>query len=158
MLYNSLIYSHLSYGILLWGSTFQTYLNMIRTMQKRALRYTVHAPYNSPTKPILEEFRILELTNIYKFHLGKYMFLQLNELLPKPLKREYAFNRDIHSHNTRQCDILHKSTRRTVLVGNSFMFKGPDYWNNLPDEIRDCLTIEHFTKKHKFHLLNGQKM
>jgi hypothetical protein len=153
MLYNSLIYSHLSYGILLWGSTFQTYLNRIAIMQKKSVRTVAHEPYNSHTKPIFRQFKILEFSNIYNLYLGKYMFLQLNGMLPKPLLTEYKSNSDIHSHNTRKCDCLHKYTRRTVVAANSFIFRGPEFWNNLPEDIRGCHTLQHYNKKLKSYLL-----
>lgn len=157
MLYNSLVYSHLSYGILLWGSTFHTYLNMLMTMQKRAVRIVANEPYYSHTKPIFVKLGILEFANIYTFHLGRYMFLQLNELLPKAIHKQYKLNREIHSHNTRQNTSLHILTRRTVLAAKSFIFQGPEYWNSLPEEIKDCRTIECFKKKHKLFLLDSQK-
>ena len=38
MLYYSLVFSHLNYGIEVWGSTYDIYLNRILILQKRALR------------------------------------------------------------------------------------------------------------------------
>ena len=154
MLYNCLIYSHLSYGVLLWGSTFQSYLNNIISMQKRAVRIVGHAPYNAHTSPIFTEFKILKLPDIYTLHLGKYMFMQQHLMLPEPLIKRFTFNRDIHSHDTRQRDCLHKCTRRTAIAAKSFMHRGPDYWNTLPEYIRLCPSIKCFNKKHKQHLIN----
>ena len=39
MLYNSLVYPYLSYGVLLWGATFQTHLNKMVVMQKKISSY-----------------------------------------------------------------------------------------------------------------------
>ena len=40
LLYNSLILSNIQYGIVIWGLTFDTHLNPILTLQKKALRIT----------------------------------------------------------------------------------------------------------------------
>ena len=152
MLYNALVYPYLSYGVLLWGSTYQTYLNKIVIMQKKVLRITVHAPYNAYTHDIFQQLRILKFQDIYNLYLGKYMFQQMNNLLPEPLLHKYNLCGDVHMHNTRQSKLLHKQSRRTVLVANSFMNRGPDYWNVLPEEVRTSLTIKSFNTQHKRHL------
>ena len=38
LLYNSLILSNIQYGIVIWGSTFDSHLNLILSLQKKALR------------------------------------------------------------------------------------------------------------------------
>jgi hypothetical protein len=153
-LYNSLIYPYLSYGVLLWGSTYKTYINKLIVMQKKAVRTIVRAPYNAHTNLIFQELSILKFQDIYNAHLGKYMYQQLNILLPEPLLHKFRFNRDIHVHNTRQRDQLHTQKSRTVLVANSFIKRGPDYWNSLPDEIQKCETVNLFNKRQKSHLIS----
>ena len=155
MLYNSLVYPYLSYGILLWGSTFQVYLSKIIIMQKKVVRIIVHAPYNSHTDEIFQKLHILKFCDIYKLHLGKYMFQELNGLLPEPLLNKFTLCDSVHAHQTRHSNLLYKQSRRTALVANSFIIRGPDYWNILPEEIRDSITLKSFNKRLKLHLLNA---
>ena len=89
MLYNALIYPYLTYGVLLWGSTHKTLTNKINVIQKKAVRIIAHAPYNAHTEDIFQRFKILRFGEIYQFYLGKYMFQQLNNLLPEPLLNKY---------------------------------------------------------------------
>jgi hypothetical protein len=152
MLYNSIVYPYLSYGILLWGSTFKSYLNKINVMQKKAIRCIAHAPYNSHTDAIFNRYNVLKFSDIYHLYLGKYMFQQIHMILPEPLLDKYTLCRNIHVHNTRQTNQLYIQNRRTALVANSFIFKGPDYWNNLPEEIRNSSCIKLFNKRHFVYL------
>ena len=154
MLYNALVYPYPSYGILLWGATYQTHTDKVIILQKKAIRTVAQMPYNSHTYMIFKQLHILKFIDIYNLYLGKYMYLQINKILPEPLLRCQSLCRDIHSHNTRQISLLHKQTRRTVFVANSFIHKGPDYWNSLPEIIKTSLTVTSFNTRHKYYLLN----
>ena len=62
-IYNSLICSHLNYGISSWG--FGNYTQLSK-FQKRALRYIDNAKYNAHTGPIRQKFRLLTIDDIFK--------------------------------------------------------------------------------------------
>ena len=155
MLYNALIYPYLTYGVLIWGSTFPTYLNKIIIMQKRAIRTIVHAPRNSHTHNIFCRLNLLKFEDIYKLYLGKYMYSQLNHLLPEPLLMRHFPCEEIHPHNTRQSKKLYKVNTRLAFVAKSFFKLGPDYWNILPEDLKKCITINNFNSKHKHHILHS---
>ena len=46
-LYDSLIHPYFSYGIVLWGSTYSSYLQKIRICQKKAIRHIYRSAYNA---------------------------------------------------------------------------------------------------------------
>ena len=46
-LYFSLMHAHITYGILLWGTTYQKYLHPLEILQKRAILIITHSPYNA---------------------------------------------------------------------------------------------------------------
>ena len=75
-IYNSLIHSHLMYGVLVWG--FQS-MRVIK-LQKKAIRVLANRPYISHTTPIFKELRILKITDqvqLYKLH-----YKNINNLCP----------------------------------------------------------------------------
>ena len=59
-IYNSLIHSHLMYGLLVWG--FQSM--SVEKLQKKAIRVLANRPYIFHTTPIFKELRILKITKI----------------------------------------------------------------------------------------------
>ena len=83
------------------------------------------------------------------------MFLQENNALPEPLLNKYILCTDIHTHNTKQANKLHKQSRRTALVSNSLIERGPDCWNTLPENIREGTTCKLFNKRHKYCLTHA---
>ena len=156
-LYNALIYPYLSYGILLWGSTFKTYIYKLVVLQKKALRIIGLVPFNSHTHDLFRRFKILKVNDIYNLLLGKYMFMQMNNILPEPLLQKPSLCGDVHSHHTRQRNKIFKQNKRTALVANCFLHKGPDYWNKLPDNITFVNSIKLFNKRHRMYLVESMK-
>ena len=79
-LYNSLIISHMLYGILLWGKSDN--VDKIAKLQKRAIR-TIS--FNRPiahTEPLFKTFNLLKSNDIYTLKLMKFFFKLSNDSLP----------------------------------------------------------------------------
>ena len=66
MLYYALVYPHLSYGILLWGSTYKTYIDQLVVLQKRAIRIVADSNWIEHTPPIFKRLD-LEVLPIEKY-------------------------------------------------------------------------------------------
>ena len=79
LLYNSLISSHLNYGISLWG-----YGNCSRIyiIQKRAIRSITCQRYNSHTEPLFKALNILKLEDIRQLNEYKFYYKFINKELP----------------------------------------------------------------------------
>ena len=118
-LYDSLIHPYISYGIVLWGSTYSSYLQKIRICQKKAIRHIYRSAYNAHTDPLFNESKILKLDQLYILEAGKLVFDALNGILPAPLLHVYMPNTTIHTHNTRQRDNPHSHQIRTLVARNS---------------------------------------
>jgi len=105
-LYYSLVYPHLTYGILLWGSAFKYKLRKIEVTQNKVVRNILNAPYNSSTATLYKHLNMLKLSDIYKIQLGKLMYDYTHAKLPRPLLDIFTPNITIHDHNTRKDLIL----------------------------------------------------
>ena len=74
-LYYSLVYPYLTYGITLWGATYDTYLSKLITMQKKIIRTIAGVQYNEHSEPLFKKINLLKLTDIYRLQTSKYNFL-----------------------------------------------------------------------------------
>jgi hypothetical protein len=81
-LYYSLIYSHLTYCILLWGNASINALHNIEVLQKRAIRAISGNGFLAHTNPICQTLRILKLRDIYIRDVSIFMFKLTRNLLP----------------------------------------------------------------------------
>ena len=100
MLYHALIYPYLNYGIVLWGSTYPTYRNIIFLQQKKAVRCITGAKYRDHTSPIFKECQLLKLDDIYKLEVVKFVYLFMKSELPTALNGMFALNSSIHGRLT----------------------------------------------------------
>ena len=79
-IYNSLVRSHLEFGILSWGNALPSQLQKIKTLQKKCVRNVAGKDFNSHTGPLFKKLDILKLedpilynslTFMHKLFLGK---------------------------------------------------------------------------------------
>ena len=87
--YYSLIYSHLVYGIEVWGSACKTELNKLLVLQKRAMmlmtyndQYPVIPGPLSQSNPIFIKLELLKIEEIFKYYISKFIFKCLQQLTP----------------------------------------------------------------------------
>ena len=98
MIYNSLILSHLNYGILAWGYD----QRRLFTLQKQSIRHITCAKYNSHTEPLFKNLKLLKLSENFSIAQLKFYFRYKNYKLPEYFRRfPYYANMNVHSHRTR---------------------------------------------------------
>ncbi len=149
-LYNALFMSHLSYCISCWGGIPDYKLNRIFAIQKRCIRllfgkiasydhmefyetcarvrtYDDHkAPKNfrlEHTKPLFNEYGVMNLENLYKYHTFMETFKVLKYMTPSPIKELFRF-----------CPMNDKLRLMVPLVRldvcqHNFAFKSSKIWN-----------------------------
>ena len=175
-LYYSIIYSHLVYGIEVWGSACQTALQPIVILQKKSVRMMtfndnfpdVPGPL-CPSNALFSELELLKLSDIYKLHVAKFIFLCLHFLTPSIFHGWFNLTSSIHSYSTtsrctiitendsdlgliRLIPVLHTRHPRLVNYGGKLLqVSGPILWNSIPVSIRESNSIsisKHALKKH----------
>ena len=73
-IYYSMIHPYISYGLMLWGSAYKSYLHMIEILQKKAIRNVHKTKYNEHTMPLFRSSKILKIEDMYKLQLFMFMF------------------------------------------------------------------------------------
>ena len=94
----------MNYCISVWGNTYDSYLEPLIKLQKRAIRVVVGAKRYSHTDPIFKRLRILKLRQIYVFSVQLFVFKYYHELLPSIFDDFFTRNRSFHAHSTRSRD------------------------------------------------------
>ena len=52
LIYNTILLPYLTYCCITWGFTYQTYINKIFTIQKKAIRIITHSPFQCHSSPL----------------------------------------------------------------------------------------------------------
>ena len=107
----SLVYPHLLYCITAWGSTYPFTLKCFVLLQKKVVEIISRSTFNTRTLYLYRgKFLIL-----YRFQIGKVMFLYKIGRLPDALKRLFSFSSGNHRYYTRQCNSFYIPLREQTL-------------------------------------------
>ena len=104
-LYNSFMYPYMNYCVSVWGNTYDSYLDPLAKLQKRAVRIVSGAHRNSPTDCIFKKLKILKLREIYIYSVQLFVFKYHHKLLPNIFDSFFALNSSFHSHETRSVSL-----------------------------------------------------
>ena len=74
VLYYSLIYPFLTYGIQVWGLTYPTYLKPVTTLQKRVVRLMTFSDPRSHSEPLLKSLRLLKFSDIIHLEILSFVY------------------------------------------------------------------------------------
>ena len=100
-LYFSLVCHYLIYCTTVWGSSYETNLNNVITLQKKIMRIVSKVSFDAHTDIIFKEQHILKFNDIYRFQAAKFMLLFLKGLLLNTFRDKFALTNRINPYNTR---------------------------------------------------------
>ena len=63
MLYYALVHPHFTYGILIWGSTYKSYLNTLQLSQNKAMRAIIKQRSSDRITPIYRRLQVLKIND-----------------------------------------------------------------------------------------------
>ena len=155
--YHALIHSYLRYGIIAWGTASETALQPIKVLMNRAIRIMCFAPLGRiDVQPLYESLEILNIENVYKLELGKFMYKKKNNLLPVSIANYFEqINEPQHGYNLRTRERAPSSliARNSVYGERSTKIRGLDVWNSIPNTIQTSESPNSFKGHFKSHLL-----
>ena len=143
-LYFNLIHPYLIYCLPIYGATYDTHLQPLILLQKRAIRLISNAGYLDNTEPLFKLQRILKINDLYKFNVACYIFKNQNILS--------SFSRS-HDHFTRNRNNLLPPFERLRSTTQSVVYNGIRIWNEIPENIIGCNTMDSFKYRYKNHLI-----
>ena len=138
-LYHSLVHSHLTYGITIWGSTRTTYLQKLQNLQNRALKVVCNVPFRSSAKPLYKKLNILTIHDTFKHEVAKFVYNCNKTLNPTPFLNYFKKTHQVLIRHTRQSedkDNLYISKYHSNRLQRCIKCQGVKIWNNIPSEIK----------------------
>ena len=100
-LYYSFIYSHISYGTLIWGSNYKSKLLPIHLLQKRAPRAITFTNCRTPSRPLFQRLDILNIFEIVKLQLSELAYKHNTNQLPEVFYYCFRDVSTIHNYEAR---------------------------------------------------------
>ena len=144
-LYFSFIHPYFLYCLPIFGTTYQTHLNPLILLQKRAIRIISGAEYLDHTDPLFFYNKILKIEDMYKHSIACYTYSHPEILV--------NFERT-HPYYTRNYDSLLTPFMRLRSTQQSVRYNAVQIWNEIPDEIKNSISKQSFKFKYKRYLLS----
>ena len=101
LIYNTFILPYLTYCCIIWGLTYNTYINKIFTNQKKALRIISNLPTYCHTSPIFKNLGLLNIHQHIQYHALTFMCQQRNNFHPNLYEEKLIIANKYHTYNTR---------------------------------------------------------
>lgn len=134
-LYFTLFHSHLTYGILVWGTASTTALKSLQTVQNKAIKNLFGYHQRTSTVFIHSKHDILTVKKVYECAACTH----IHRILHGGVHTNTILNRffEQHQHNTRGRDRLLSHRRYTTTFGqNSAVNRATALYNNLQQELK----------------------
>ena len=144
-LYNAFIYPYFTYCIEVWGNTYQSYLEPLVKMQKRAIRTIVGARKYAHTAPMFLYLKLLNIKEIYIYCVQLFMYKYHHGILPSVFSDLYVRNNSVHEYETRQQNLLHVPLIFTKPLSKSVRISGVTLYNHFSNLL--CLRVSYVTYK-----------
>ena len=157
MLYYSLEYSRIQYGIILWGSTLKSVLRELIGRLNNIVRTITGSRKFDIVTPLLKQLKLLKLHDTNQLELGKFMY-QLNwNKLPIIFQSLFTKIEGLHKYNTRQAKTAKLFLRRVYkqMTKTQLSFRGPQHWSLIPSDIKNFswTTLKKKVQRISFQLL-----
>ena len=130
-LYYSFIYPYLCHCNHVWCNTFMLYLIKMYKMQKKIVRIIAGVRPRAHSEPLFKKYEILNIVEINNYLIGRFMYHVHNKSTLDVFITMFRMNKDVHGHNTRQCNHHHIPLVHKELSKSSLPYKGAILWNNM---------------------------
>lgn len=155
-LYNSLIQPYLEYCNVIWSLDRSCALHDLFIYQKKAIRTITKSCWTAHTSPLFKRLHILPLYSINDLQLGCFVYLCLNNQLPKYFCNMFKTNANVHKHDTRHKNDLHSDGCTLHIRACTVRFAGVKLWNTLikSANLQYASNINQFKDDLKHWLIN----
>ena len=158
LLYHVVFFTFIAYGVSVWGLTYPSLLNPISVSQKKIFRVITFSDKNVPSTPIFDSLKVLKFNDLITMHIVSFVYECVHNLSTAYFSNYFTWIENVHSFGTRQSrrsDLfaLHCNTAQYGL--RSIHYSGVRFWNSLPTDIRNSVSLSIFRSKIKSYFLSN---
>lgn len=140
--YFSLIESHITYSIILWGNSSKINVKKIFKIQKQAVRCLAGAPPRTTCVGLFKELNIMTVASLYIYECISFFKTHCSDRLP------------CHNYNTRNSHNQISTYHRLELYKTKPSFVGAKFYNSLPTSLKEIDSLPTFKIKLKKFLID----
>ena len=147
-IYNALIMPHFDYCSPVWDCLSGYLSDKLQKLQNRAARVITKSPFDASSNHLLSTLSWERLSLRRKKQKAVMMYKTMNDLAPEYLQS--LFSQRHSAYNLRNSEgRLTLSKPSTNYLKRSFSYSGAMLWNNLPKNLKNAASVEHFKRNIK---------
>jgi hypothetical protein len=155
-IYFAYTYSKILYGIDVYGSACNEYMQHLQVQQNRSLKILFHKHYRTHTHDLYKDLNLLNVQNIKNVQTTNLVYKHKHGLLPPVFNDYFLWGNEVHSHVTRNSAKMHIRQPHNENGKKMLRYQGPYVWNKLPEAITNSQSLFTFKRKVKKHYLEIQ--
>ena len=128
LLYNSLILPYLNYCAVVWGNNYESRINKITKLQKRALRIIDKKPFLHPSNELFIKYKLLKFPEIVKQQSIMILLAFIKENLPHPISAMFKLHRPVSTRLVKHFEVPFAATNYRSF---SVSIRAPHIWNSV---------------------------
>jgi hypothetical protein len=157
-IYFAFVHSRIIYGIEVYANTCSSHLDKLIKLNNKLLRILQNKPLCTPVFELYLAYNTLPIPQLHIQQLLLFVnkFMHHPDTLPVAfIKNSYFItNRQVHNYPTRDNTDLHLPNSYTNFGSRNTKFKAARLWNELPQILKDPLSIQTFKNNLKIYLRN----
>ena len=154
--YKSCIQSKLDYGLSIWRCTTEGNLDRVQRIQNFSARIICknYDCINTSGIDLVESLTIQTIRQRRDYFLSVLMFEYIHGLAPHYLCNDVTMIAGVHDYNTRSSENRNSNLPKCnkELCKRSFACQGSTPWNDLPDEVKESVSLEGFKLNYRFYV------
>ena len=145
-IYQSLIASHMNYGLLVWGIE----CHRLEKVQKKAIRLITNSKYIAHTNPLFCQLNLLKIKDIFKLRLLKFYYKLTCDLLPSYFN---TYLDVINRAPPRQLriNLIHQPVIKRNYAKCGLLYQLVDLLNSLQINPNDTILAKIYEKSHSYN-------
>ena len=143
-IYNSLIFSHFSYALEIWGASSAKSFKRIEGIQKKAVRAITKSHFLAHTEPRMKTLGLLKVADQYKLQCLGLTYNMIKGFCPDVLEFRQSMNETRVRYRLRSVSSQPENLRPTNHLSRSFPSLATQYWNELDPDLKNSSTKQEF--------------
>ena len=148
LIYNTLIMPHFDYCSPVWDCLSGYLSDKLQKLQNRAARVITKSPFDASSNHLLSTLSWERLSLRRKKQKALTMYKTMNDLAPEYLQSLFSQRHSAYSLRNSE-GRLTLSKPSTNYLKRSFSYSGAMLWNNLPKNLKNAASVEHFKRNIK---------
>ena len=143
-LYYSLVFSHFSYGLEIWGASTSKSLKRITGIQKKAIRAITKSHFLAHTELRMKTLNLLNISDQHKLQCLSLTFNMIKGFCPDIFEFRKSLNENSVRYRLRSVSTQPENLRLDNQNNRSFPSKASLYWNELHPDFKKSSTKQEF--------------